>query len=559
MKNTMRRLLPLLLAALLLLSMAACANDTPESSEAGNESVAESESSTAEESVGDTDTENSNGEASVEDPAATTTGSDVSGGDVTTTVAGDNATTTKKGDKSTTKNSTTATSAKITDTVIDKEGDLGVDVPKGEYDFGGKDIVIAVWTDKVQPELGESAAEDARYYALKYAMQKYNIGSIQYKQYSNGAEAYNTTFVKYAASGDFFADVMTTMSWYIDAYVQQDLVQDLTPHLSKLESKYFATNVASVGTGNYGFQSVSGDITLREAYLIYNTDLIKANNLTDPQQVWKNGEWDLDTYRDYCRQITDVNRDIYGMAIGNFHQLFNDPSNSAIYWDATAKKYKSAWLGGDKERLDRINKTYQFIFDLYNDGSVLGDFLIGQQALDQGRDAFRNGKIGFLFGTNDLCAIFKSEGMKNFSVVAAPTADGSHSYWNSSAHYSFYTLPSKNQRYEAAQMLAVVNDMFRTSDPSRGKAYYMRDEAEVVEDLHADYFLTKKDAQFIVELGKCTKTNYPVGIFAKESFQVAREMVQPVLQGKKTWANVIGQYGPVHQKDLDDSLNSVYD
>ncbi len=558
MKNTMRRLLPLLLAALLLLSMAACANDTPESSEAGNESVAESESSTAEDSVGDTDTENSNEEASVED-STVTTGSEVSGD--ATTVAGNATTTAAKGDKNTTtkKGATTTAKTTIGNNIISNEGDLGVEVPKGKYDFKGKEIVIAVWTDRNQPELGKSAAEDARYYALKYAMQKYNIGSIQYKQYSNGAEAYNTTFVKYAASGDFFADVMTTMSWYIDAYVQQDLVQDLTPHLSKLESKYFATNAASVGTGNYGFQAVSGDIALREAYLIYNTDLIRANNLTDPQTLWNKGEWTMDTYRDYCRQITDANRDIYGMAIGNFHQLFNDPRNSAIYWDATAKKYKSGWLGGDKALMDRINATYQFIFDLYNDGSVLGDFLIGQQALDQGRDAFRNGKIGFLFGTNDLCATFKSEGMKNFSVVAAPTADGSHSYWNSSAHYSFYTLPSKNQRYEAAQVLAVVNDMFRTSDPSRGKAYYVRDEEELVEDLYADYFLTKKDAQYIVAVGKCTKTNYPIGIFAKESFQTAREMVQPVLQGKKTWANVIAQYGPVHQKDLDDSLNSVYD
>lgn len=552
MKNTMRRLLPLLLAALMMLSMAACA-DLGEESSTPETSTGTSE---AESTVEDTSsTEAASGEESTGD----STSADVSG--ETTTAATDNgqATTTADGKKtSTTKGKTTTATTKDNGYIKDDKLDMGVEVPKGEYDFKGKDLVISVWTDRGQPELGNSDAEDARYYALQYTMKKYNIGKIEYKQYSNGAEDYNNTFIKYAASGDFFADVMTTMSWYIKAYVQKDMVQDLTPHLSKLESEFFATKVASVGTGNYGFNSKSSDVSLRESFLIYNTDLIKANNLTDPQTLWNKNEWTKETYRDYCRQITDENRDIYGMAIGNFHQLFNDPANSPIYWDASAKKYKSAWLNGNPELLNRINAANQYYFDLYNDGSVLGDFLIGQQSLDQGRDAFRNGKIGFIFGTRDLCATFKSEGMKNFSVVAAPTEDGSHKYWNSSAHYSFFTLPQKNQRYSADQVLAACNDMFRTSDPERGKAYYVRDEEEVADELYADYFLTLKDAKHMIAVGKVTATNYPIGIFAAESFQVAREMIQPVLQGKKTWANVVAEYGPKHQKDLDDSLNSVY-
>lgn len=545
MKNTIRKLFPLMLALVLLLTVTACQNKADLASSAP--AATTTAGGAADVTTGDVanSSETDNGEETDPSGEGNATGSTANGG--ATTKGG----TTKGG----TTKSTTAKTTSNNGYVNDGKVNLGVTVPKGKYDFKGGTVTVAVWTDKGQPELGNSEAEDARYYAMHYAMQKYNIGKIEYKQYAGSAEDYNTTFIKYAASGDYFADVMNTMSWYIDSYVQQKLVQDLTPHLGELNTKYFYTNPASVGSGNYGF-STRGAIQMREAYLIYNTDLIKANNLTDPQTLYNQKKWTMDTYRDYVRTITDANRDIYGMAIGNFHQLFNSPDLSDVYYDSAAKKYKTSFLGGGNYA--RINALYEWLFALYNDGSVLGDFLIGQPALDQGRDAFRNGKIGFLFGTNDLCGTFKSEGIKNFSVVAAPTQDGSHKYYNSSAHFSFYTLPSKNTKYEAKALLAVCNDMFCTTDSSRGKAYYVQDEEEFAEELYADYFLSLKDAKYLIELGKVTTTDYPISIFAKESFQVAREMVQPVLQGKTTWARVLAQYGPVRQKDLDDSLNSLY-
>lgn len=533
MKQALRRLLPAGIALCLLLSFTAC----------------QSTGDTADSSLSDV----SAGESTAPSPDR----SEQTGGPAASGVeTGGGAGTTQAGSGGTTKAPDTAkTTTPPNAYVNDGKIDLGVTVPKGDYDFKGGTVTIAVWSDKGQPELGNSEAEDARYYALIYTMQKYNIGKIEYKPYANSATDYNTTFVKYAASGDYFADVMSAISWYIDSYVQQDMVQDLTPYLDELDSEYFNTNPASVGSGNYGF-SARNSIQMREAYLIYNTDLIKSNNLTDPQTLYNENKWTMDTYRDYVRTITDANRDIYGMAICNFHQLFNNPEWNDIYYDSAEKKYKTAYMGGGP--INEINELYDWIFTLYNDGSVLGDFLIGQQSLDQGQDAFRNGKIGFLFGDNTLCGTFKSEGMKNFSVVAAPTKDGAHEYYNNSAHFSFYSLPSKNTKYDSDALLAVCNDMFRTTDPSRGKAYYEQSEEEYAEELYADYFLSLKDAQYLIGVGKVTTTSFPVSIFAKESFQVAREMVQPVLQGKTTWAKVVAEYGPVRQKDIDDSLNSLY-
>ena len=437
------------------------------------------------------------------------------------------------------------------DTVKNTNIDLGVKVPKGEYDFGGKTVTIAVWDDNVEPKLGKSALDDAKYYAMHYTMQKYNIGSIVYKKMASGSSAYNTTFIKYAAAGDVWGDIMLAHSDYVKSYIQQGLIQNIKDKAGKLNSNYYNTNVCSVGSGDYGFYPKSA-INLREAYLIYNTDLIKRNNLTDPQTLYNNKQWTYKKYQEYARTITDVNKDVYGMAIPNFHQLFNAPELSSIYKDGS--KYKSSFAGGPYKA--NIDKLYNWIIEMYNEGSVLGDFAIGQEALDQSRDSFRNGKVGFIFGGNTLCKQFKSEGMKNYKVVAAPTENGEHKYYNMSAHYSFYSLPAKKTKYSTEQLLAVANDLFCTSDSSHGKAYYKVNETEYAEQLYAEYFTSLNDAKYIINLGKDTTSWYGYGIFVNESFQVAREMLQPVLQGKSTWAKVVAQYSSQHQSDLDKSLNS---
>lgn len=435
---------------------------------------------------------------------------------------------------------------------VDENLDLGVEVPKGEYDFKGGDLVIAVWAEST-PELGKSKAEDARYYAMQYTMKKYNIGSIQYKVMASGSVAYNTSFVKYAASGDFWGDIMNTHSDYVKGYIQKGLLQNIKPVASKLDSNYFTSECCSVGSGAYGFGS-KGNITLREAFLVYNTDLLKKNNLEDPKSLYNKNQWTWEKYQEYVRTITDVSKDVFGMAIPNFHQLFNDPSHSPDYIDANGK-YVCGWL--DPAHNQMQDKLYNWIIEMYEEGSVFGDFIIGQPAIDSARDAFRNGKIGFIFGDNaNVCKQFKSEGLKNYSIVAAPTVDGSHKYYNYSAHYAFWSLPVTKARYSSEQLLAVVNDLFCTSNPTHGKAYYEQSEDELAEQLYASYYLTKADAQYYVNLGKVTSTYYGWGIFVNESFQVAREMLQPVLQGKTTWQKAKAQYASQRQSDIDKSLNS---
>ena len=451
------------------------------------------------------------------------------------------------------KNNNTSSDKKGT-TTIDRQDDLdlGVKVPKGKYDFGGKELVISVWTDST-PKLGKSKAEDARYYAMQYTMRKYNIGSIKYKVMASGSVAYNTAFVKYAASGDFWGDIMNTHSDYVKGYIQKGLIQNIKPAAATLNNNYFRTDVCSVGSGAYGF-STKGKVNYREHFLVYNTDLIKKNNLEDPKALYKKQQWTWDKYQEYVRTITDSNKDIYGMAIPNFHSLFNDPAHSSDYIDSKGK-YVCGWLDPKKNQM--MDKLYNWIIEMYNENTVFGDFIIGQEALDSSRDAFRNGKIGFIFAdNNNVCKNFKNEGLKNYSIVAAPTADGKHKYYNNTAHYAFWSLPVTKSRYPAEQVLAVANDLFCTTDPTHGKAYYEQSDNEKIEELYSNYYVSKEDAKYYLDLGKVTTTHYGWGIFVNESFQVAREMLQPVLQGKATWQKVKAQYAPQRQADIDSSLNS---
>jgi ABC-type glycerol-3-phosphate transport system substrate-binding protein len=93
-------------------------------------------------------------------------------------------------------------------------------------------------------------------------------------------------------------------------------------------------------------------------YMIgYNKDLLELHNLEDPQKLWDEGRWTWDVFRDYCSEITNRDRNIYGWSgyWTNFLQglLF---SNNA------------AFAAGPVQTLDspETMEVLNFISDLYN-------------------------------------------------------------------------------------------------------------------------------------------------------------------------------------------------
>jgi len=96
----------------------------------------------------------------------------------------------------------------------------------------------------------------------------------------------------------------------------------------------------------------------QDMYMIgYNKDMIAAHGLIDPQERWDLNEWTWETFREYCRVLTDTSQDIYGWSgfWTNFLQglLF---SNNA------------AFAPGPVQTIDSPNslEVLNFLNELYN-------------------------------------------------------------------------------------------------------------------------------------------------------------------------------------------------
>ncbi|MCL2663381.1 MAG: ABC transporter substrate-binding protein [Oscillospiraceae bacterium] len=89
----------------------------------------------------------------------------------------------------------------------------------------------------------------------------------------------------------------------------------------------------------------------------YNKDMIDAHGLTDPQELWERGEWTWDTFREYCRVLTDPTQDIFGWS-GYWTNFLTGLlfSNNAAFAAGPVQTVDSP------ETLEVLN----FISDLYN-------------------------------------------------------------------------------------------------------------------------------------------------------------------------------------------------
>lgn len=78
-----------------------------------------------------------------------------------------------------------------------------------DIDFQGKTVTIACWVD-MTPKLGNSDADDAKYYAYEYAKKKYNCDMEFISMPEND---YFETFIAKSLSGQKFADIVTAHCW----------------------------------------------------------------------------------------------------------------------------------------------------------------------------------------------------------------------------------------------------------------------------------------------------------------------------------------------------------
>ncbi len=126
--------------------------------------------------------------------------------------------------------------------------------------------------------------------------------------------------------------------------------------------------------------------------LAYNKQLLEANNLEDPLVLYEKGEWDWDTFLDYCKKLTqdtdgDGQIDQYGLG-GYYPDIFEKLmlSNGADIAKTSTQHLTSA----------KMTEVLQFIQTLYIDEKVC-EPANSEDDANKARTSYRSGKIGFFY------------------------------------------------------------------------------------------------------------------------------------------------------------------
>jgi len=185
-----------------------------------------------------------------------------------------------------------------------KQGTTDGGSGSGDYDFGGKTVTIACWVD-MTPKLGNSDFDDARYYAFEYAKKKYNC-DIQYV--SMPEDDYFETFVAKSLSGQKFGDIVTAHCWNYVSWIKKGLLLPVTEYMEDADEHW------NTITPNYKDEIWSinafSRTTWPDYFLVYNTNVLAELNLESPQKLAKEGKWNWEKFREYCRKaVADTNND----------------------------------------------------------------------------------------------------------------------------------------------------------------------------------------------------------------------------------------------------------
>lgn len=193
------------------------------------------------------------------------------------------------------------------------------------FDMGGRVIKIAMFYDMYYDSYDESPEDNPGMDDLEMGQimldnvkrieQKYNC-KIEYV--NPGGESLKSSLQTSVVAGTPDYDVyLTQMSFALPLAVNNYFVD-----LSTFDAEYLDINngqnilrVLDIAGTNCFFEKSNPNTAA--AYLAYNADMIKEAGLTDPRELYANGEWTWAKFEEYCTKLTkdtDNNgeTDIYG-------------------------------------------------------------------------------------------------------------------------------------------------------------------------------------------------------------------------------------------------------
>lgn len=410
-----------------------------------------------------------------------------------------------------------------------------------EYDFGGRTIKIATWAEGEKPELGDSDSEDAWYYSLKHAAEKYNC---KIEWIIDTQENHFNNFIQKSLAGEVYADIFLCHSWNYVSLIQQGLLQPTTSYIENAPDKeHWSTGV--VLNDELWCMNPIGENYFPTYYYLINTKLLGSLGLEHPQELAKRGEWTWDKFREYCAAATDPSIGQYG--VGCFmlaHMLKNTNDFDYTVIDENGVYRNAFTYPGTKDKGMEVLEMVQVMSQ--EDKSILGTWTDGMEAMNETLNAFKDGKL--LFAYYPTPESLKNSGFTDYSIVTLPLGPSSQGLVDTVEAFSFWSLPTYSN-FTADERAAFWMEAKCTWDESDPEGYYVESREDVIEVLLDKCFINRSDVEFMLDMGATMTWSSAINV--SWGPLIADDLFGAIIRGDTTPAAVI--------EELDGEIQSIID
>lgn len=422
----------------------------------------------------------------------------------------------------------------------------GGSTSNGKYDFGGKTLKVAVWYEPEIPTLGNTDSEDAWYYSLMHAAEEYNC---EIEWIVDTQEAHFSNFIQKSLNGEVYADIMMCHSWNYVSLIQQGLLMPTTEYVNNAEdSEHWAKGLYDLNGENWGLMPLSNHYMPTYYYLV-NTKLLNSLGLEHPQELARRGEWTWETFRDYCLAATDPAKEQYGVAcfmLANNMKSSNDFDYAVRGEDG--RYYNGFTYESTKDKGMEILEMIEVM--ALEDKSVLGDWTDGQEAMNAGLNAFKDGKVLFAFYPTP--SALKNSGFEDYSVVTLPQGPSSTGLCDTVEAFAFWCLPTYSE-FPAEARAAFWMEAKRTWDPEDEDGYYEDNVEDLIEEYLDESYINRSDVEFLLEMG--AKTTFKPANLVSWGSLIADNIFGEVIRGNSTPAAVVEATAGEVQSLIDATYN----
>lgn len=412
----------------------------------------------------------------------------------------------------------------------------------------GQTIVISTWATTSMPEKDGTEKGNAAYYAFEWAKKAYNV-NVEWKLVPEAT--YFTEFTTAALSGGSYSDISLVHSQVYLSWIMDDLLVPLTSYMKNKSDKYWNKSTFVLNNELYAMKLASSNgVTVPENYFLFNTKMLEQLNLENPQKLALAGEWTWDKFREYCRAATDPSAGTYGVSAFNLNQLMFTNSIEAIVVENG--KYLNGYTHG--KSADNMLELLTFLQQMkVQDGSIMGNVLGGQEAMNDAFNAFLDGKVLFTYGQSE--AWLKKQNYTDYSPVTFPIGPNGdeNSLDNVLTGFSCWGIPT-NARYDYADLVNFFCDSQTTWEKSRGDAYFVSDLETSIDTHYYKYWARRSDAEFMFKMGAGIDNRIGWNVYVNNGQIEVYKIFEPVLMNKSTPKSVLDST----DGQIQTNINSVF-